>query len=165
MVGVSYIHQKIQEKIMLPTPYVYLHRDPETHEVRYVGAGSGGRAWTCDSHRSPEHRRWLTLQFNFGYTMGDIVEVVAQGLCTSDARAMEIELVQEQDPAHLFNIQTIPSLLALSEDNFRLAQKFHAEGVSYAKIGVTLGVSTMTVYRALNNQTRGYQINEFATSD
>lgn len=95
--------------------------------------------------------------------MGDIAEVVAQGLSKSDAHAMEIEIIREQDPSSLFNLQSKVNLLAMSENDVQLAKKFRAEGVSYAKIGVTLGVSTMTVYRALNNQTRGYQINEFAS--
>lgn len=156
---------------MLPTSYVYLHRDPRNGEVRYVGAGAKGRAWQCTTSpntgprrggRSQLHYDWLCSLFDLGYTMGDIVEVVAQGLHTSDARMMESELVRKQDPDLLFNIQTIPSLLALSEDAFRRAKKLRARGVSYENIGAALDVSAMTAYRALNNQTRGYQINGFA---
>jgi len=94
--------------------------------------------------------------------MGDIVIVVAQGLCAADAHKMEVELVREQNPDLLFNIQTIPSLLILNKVNFQWAQKLRADGQSYAVIAAEVGVSTMTVYRALNNQTKGYQINEFA---
>ena len=156
---------------MSPTAYVYLHCDPRDGEVRYVGMGRGGRAWQCSTSpkarhysglHSSIHHAWLCSLFDLGYTMGDIVKVVAQGIPMSDARVMESELILEHDPARLFNIQTNANSLVLSVVEFRQAQELRMEGMSYFNIGVNLGVSTMTAYRALNNQTRGYQINEFS---
>lgn len=147
--------------------YVYLHRDPITNEVRYVGAGSKGRAWACGwsskggsrrGNRTKEHQAWLNFLFDAGYTMGDIVKILAQGLSTNDAHAIENEEILRYDATLLFNIQTIPSLLVLDNDKLFLTRKLREYGKSYAEIANEVGVSTMTVYRALNNQTKGYQV-------
>ena len=139
--------------------YVYIHRDPETHEVRYVGAGSGGRAWTCDSHRSSEHRNWLTFQFNAGHTMADITSIIAQKLHYTEALAIEREEISQYDPTRLFNVLTKPSLLVMQDAQLLEVKTLRLQGKAYAVIAAMIGVSTMTVYRALNNQTRGYHVN------
>ena len=40
--------------------YVYIHIDPRTNEIRYVGKGKGKRAYSLsDSKRTGHHRNWL----------------------------------------------------------------------------------------------------------
>ena len=151
--------------------YVYLHKDPITHEVRYVGAGSKGRAWACGwssvggprrGNRTKEHQKWLDLLFDEGYTMADIVVILAQGLQAADARAVERKQILQYNVAQLFNIQTIPSLLSLNEKQIKKAKQLRMTGMSYKRIGKEIGSSTMTVYKLLNGKTKGYQIDVIA---
>lgn len=151
---------------MLPTSYVYLHRDPKTHEVRYVGAGSKGRAWACGStscsgprrgNRTKEHQAWLDSLFNAGYTMSNIVVIIAQGLQAAEAREIEKEEILQYGTLQLFNIQTKSGLLKLNTAQLLKAKVLRDQGSSYNEIALLVEVSTMTIYRALNNQTKGYE--------
>jgi hypothetical protein len=40
--------------------YVYLHIDPRTSQVVYVGKGTGDRAWHIHN-RSPKHKEWVNI--------------------------------------------------------------------------------------------------------
>ncbi len=153
---------------MLPTHcYVYLHRDPLTKEIKYVGKGTGGRAWACTwsqiggprrGNRSEDHQNWLSSLFDSGFTMGDIAEIIAQGLTNEHAQIIEKKELEKYDKKNLFNLYTIKSLLVLTKDQLSYADILREEGCSYSHIGEVLRVSTMTIYRALNGQTKGYAI-------
>jgi hypothetical protein len=156
---------------MLPTNYqryTYIHRDPITNIVRYVGAGSKGRAWACGwsskggpkrGNRTKDHQKWLDSLFDMGYTMGDIVEIIQQGLTKVEAHILEQKLFKQYNSVNLFNIFSKPSLLKLEEKEIKSAQKLREQGKSYKDISCNIGVSTMTIYRALNNKTKGYSLN------
>lgn len=82
---------------------VYLHRDPETLEVVYVGYGSLGRAWDFYSHaRSDQHRAWME-KLAISNRFGQAVEVVAAGLSREAGLSLERELYHTYHPK--FNIQ------------------------------------------------------------
>ena len=36
-------------KVKLSRCYVYLHKHPETQQIVYVGKGTAGRAWSCNT--------------------------------------------------------------------------------------------------------------------
>jgi hypothetical protein len=38
--------------------YIYIHKDPVTLELRYIGKGTGDRAWRL-KRRGPHHQAWL----------------------------------------------------------------------------------------------------------
>lgn len=150
---------------MLPTSYVYLHRDPQTGEVRYVGAGSKGRAWACGwsarggprrGNRTKEHQRWLQNLFAAGYTMANIVVIVKQGLPRSGALGIEKKEIEKHSSLSLFNRPYGQHSLKLGAIQVIHSQRLREQGKSYADIASVVGVSAMTIYRALNNQTQGY---------
>jgi len=149
---------------MLPS-YVYLHKDPITQEIRYVGAGSKGRAWACGwsskggarrGNRTQNHQLWLNSLFDKGYTMGDIVVIVDQGLRKGEAHVIEKEEILRHDKKFLFNRELGKALLSLSSDQVSFAKKLRKNGLSYKKISKEVGSSTMTMYRLLNGRTKYY---------
>lgn len=79
---------------------VYLHRDPRSGSVFYVGEGRAGRAWEA-SARSPEHVKALESLFAAGFTMAHIVEVYKARLTKDEAKEVEAELIG------LFDLRTL----------------------------------------------------------
>lgn len=66
--------------------YTYLHIDPRTNEVVYVGKGCLGRAWDVDRNRSshPDHQEWLYELYDLGFLPPDWTQIIASG-CSEDA--------------------------------------------------------------------------------
>lgn len=153
---------------MLPArSYVYHHVDPRTLEVRYVGSGTGGRAWSCTyspksqngrrGNRSLDHHAWLVSLFDEGFTMGDIVKIVAQGLTSTEARRIEKEQIAANKDQPLFNRPFGVHALKLTDIQVQEAATLRADNVPYHVIAGRFNVSAMTIHRALNNQTEGYR--------
>ena len=140
--------------------YVYEHFNPETHEVVYVGEGTGQRAWMCRGgyanakygHRSPEHTEYLNGLMAKGFLPCNWVRIVRRGLSKSEARTIEQELVREKVPR--FNRPLGKKLLKLTSKRLKIAIQLRATGLSYKDVAEHLGVSSMTVHRALNGQTK-----------
>lgn len=66
---------------------MYIHIDPSTGEVVYVGKGCNGRAWDvtrCRSQHKP-HITWLKAQINAGFLPSDWVVIFKRGLSATDA--------------------------------------------------------------------------------
>ena len=76
----------------LPTQfYVYLHVDPSTNEVVYVGKGTNGRAWDvtrCRTENS-EHQDWMLELCSIGHTPDEWVVILEKGL--SEVAAFKLE--------------------------------------------------------------------------
>jgi len=147
----------------LPTDiyYVYQHIDPRNNEVLYVGHGCRGRAWIHGSRRSvlrsQEHLDHLEeLTFN-GFVATDWVKVLHKGLDKKSACKIEQVLIRELSP--VYNKPAGKNLLKLSPEQFELCKTLRANGLFYNQIADEIGLSTMTVYRALNNKTKN--IGEF----
>lgn len=79
---------------------VYLHRDPRTGSVFYVGEGRAGRAWEA-SARSPDHVKSLESLFSAGFTMAHVVEIYKSRLTKDQAKEVEAELIE------LFDLRTL----------------------------------------------------------
>lgn len=82
----------------LPTKYyVYFHIDPKTHEVLYVGKGTGGRAWDTSRSRkyNPEHIKWLQNKMKEGYIPTDYVVILDKGLTETEAFKKEKEYLHK----------------------------------------------------------------------
>jgi len=143
----------------LPTDYIYYvykHVDPRTDELIYVGHGCRGRAWIHGSKktclRSQDHLNHLESMTTDGFIARDWVEVVSQGLPKSDAAKLEQGLIRDLNPT--YNKPQGKHLLKLSPEQYGVCQRLREEGFFYHQIADEVGVSTMTVYRALNNQTK-----------
>jgi hypothetical protein len=143
----------------LPTEfiyYVYKHIDPRNDELIYIGHGCRGRAWIHGSKktclRSQAHLNHLDSMTQDGFIPSDWVSIVVQGVSKKDACALEQELIRELNPT--YNKPQGRHLLKLSPEQYDICQNLRDEGWFYHQIATEVGVSTMTVYRALNNQTK-----------
>lgn len=78
--------------------YVYLHIDPETKEIVYIGKGSGGRAWdvTRDRNHHIEHLTWMKNLISKGFLPCDWVEIKSKSLSDAEARKEELKLLHNQ---------------------------------------------------------------------
>jgi hypothetical protein len=71
--------------------YVYLHKDPLTQEVVYVGKGKYGRAWDVTRSRanSKDHQAWMEELSLKGYIPCDWVVILERNL--EEAQAFQLE--------------------------------------------------------------------------
>lgn len=82
---------------------VYLHRNPTTGTVFYVGEGRSGRPWEASS-RSADHQRTLDGLFASGFNMSHVVEVFRSRLTKDEAVDIEAELIE------LFDLRTLQNI-------------------------------------------------------
>lgn len=144
---------------LLPTDYIYYvykHIDPRTDELIYIGHGCRGRAWTHGSDksvlRSQEHLAHLESMTADGFHAGDWVHIMYSVLPKSDACKVEQEYIRDYHPT--YNKPQGKANLKLTPEQFTLCQEMRNEGMFYHSIAEEIGVSTMTVYRALNGKTK-----------
>ena len=138
--------------------YVYLHRDPKTKEVIYIGKGSRGRAWHCaeSNSRGSEHASYLDLLLEEGYTPDQWVEIISSGLTNKDAYQLETLLLDQLVEYPRYNKKRDHACVLSSEDRDRI-RKLREFNLSYDKIAKDIGTSTMTVFRFLNGHTKSYE--------
>lgn len=143
--------------------YVYKHVDPRTGEVRYVGQGTKGRAWTCGSgnmasgtrgNRTHDHQKWIFELINSGFTPADFVVVVAQGLTPKRAREIESEEITKYDKTRLFNREYGLQSLKMTPDKLEIGRTARANGATWAEAAAAAGVHKQTMWRALTNRTK-----------
>ena len=136
--------------------YVYKHIDPRNGELFYIGHGARGRAWIHGSKRSvlrsQEHLERLESLTQDGFVATDWVELECSGLSKKAACGLEQSLIRELKPTYnkpqgLHNLKAVPELVK----GFRGLRE---SGLSYQKVAEATGVSSMTVYRAINGQTK-----------
>lgn len=143
----------------LPTDciyYVYAHNDPRSGELIYIGHGCRGRAWTHGSDksvlRSQEHLAHLDSMTADGFHAGDWVSIVNSGITKSDACKIEQALIRDLKPT--YNKPQGKQNLKLTPEQYNLCLEMRDDGMFYHQIAEEVGVSPMTVYRALNGQTK-----------
>ena len=77
--------------------YVYLHVDPLTQEVVYVGKGKNGRAWDVtrcrNSHK--EHQEWMLELTYKGFIPTDWVSIISKNLTENEAFSEEKKYLYE----------------------------------------------------------------------
>lgn len=90
--------------------YVYEHFDPDTRQVRYVGYGVDGRAYTVfrpEGRRNKEHASWGAEMALKGYLPHECVRFRAYGVSQKSAERIERAILRkykEEGMAHeLFN--------------------------------------------------------------
>ena len=143
----------------LPTDYIYYvykHIDPRTDELIYIGHGCRGRAWVHGSDktvlRSQEHLAHLESMTQDGFVASDWVKIVATGLDKPSACKQEQELIRELKPT--YNKPNGKKALKLTPEQYSLCLQMRQDGLFYHQIADEMGVSPMTIYRALNGQTK-----------
>ena len=71
--------------------YIYYHIDPRNNEIRYIGKGSGRRAWAFHRGRG-HHRNWINKLKSLG--MKPLVKIVEYLECEIEAYAKEKLLIK-----------------------------------------------------------------------
>jgi len=131
--------------------YVYVYK--EGADVVYVGMGQKGRAWNCGYMKgeTEERQAWKNKQMEKGKLPCDWVTVVERGLSKTEAKELEEFMIAEIKPRlnKLHNPKYDHRRIPLDLKKIKQLRK---AGVSYAKIALKLGVSTMTVYRQCNKE-------------
>ena len=131
--------------------YVYYHHDDG--EIVYIGHGYRDRAWCLQQNtRSREHISWADRQMETGKLPTDFVEIYMQGLTKSEACLREQEEIRRHKP--LFNRPLGEKLLKVKGDVLVKAKELRASGLFYNQIAQELGISTMSIWRALNGRTK-----------
>lgn len=136
--------------------YVYTHTDPRNDEVIYIGHGCRGRAWIHGSKRnclrSQDHLDHLESMIQDGFVPSDWVDIVCQGMTKKDAAKAEQVMIRDLNPT--YNKPQGLHLIKLDKESLSLCKVLRERGMYYHDIAKEVGVSTMTVYRALNGQTK-----------
>lgn len=131
--------------------YVYGHMHPETEKFVYIGHGSRGRAWIHGSRRtvlrSQDHLDFLEGLNLAGYLPTDWVVIFNRGLTKKVACEIERSLIKNYNP--MFNKPQGVYTRVMSKEDVDRAKELRKQGLSYAKIGDELKVSTMTARRAV----------------
>ena len=116
--------------------YVYQHIDPDTGELLYIGMGSYERAWLCrGSNRKKNHQERLNELFALGYTMQDVVRIMATGL--NKAAALNLELIKIEKFKPRFN--------NLSNPDWKYPSKFTDEVVTMVKALTKMGYGSQNI--------------------
>ncbi len=136
--------------------YVYFHVDPSNGKVFYIGHGCRGRAWIHGSRRtclrSQDHLDKLENLISQGFLPEDWVFIHKKGLDKRTACLEEQKLIRDLQPE--FNLPQGKHLLKINPETLKICRILRNEGLFYNQIADEVGVSTMTVYRALNGQTK-----------
>lgn len=130
--------------------YVYYHIDPRTEEIVYVGHGCYERAWICRTTgpgRSVEHAAWCLELMQLGYTPQDWVRVHIWKVTKNVAKDLERIKIKADQPRFNKTLGLPKKLQGEIVDRVRHRRN---EGFSYHELGEIFGVSTMTVWRSLN---------------
>ena len=132
--------------------YVYVHVDPDTEDVVYIGVGKNSRAYASHNVRSPEHLAWMNSLHNEGV---NFVEFIAIGLSSGEALNMEREMIQDLCPR--FNKGLNPEYKKqrekekYGEEVINSIKFFRSKGYSYKQVGELVNLGTMTVGRLDKN--------------
>jgi len=146
------------------TYYVYIHVDPETKEVLYVGMGKGSRAYATKTtktkqaaygHRSPEHSEHLDRLLDKGYLPHEWIIFINRGLIKEEALHIEKQLISSLKP--LYNKSHGILNLLFDQTGVDRIKNLREQGLSYQKIAIEVGCSTMVAYRILNNKSPRYK--------
>jgi len=143
----------------LPTDYIYYvynHVDPRDGSLLYIGHGCRGRAWIHGSKktclRSQDHLNHLESMTRDGFVATDWVSIIVQGISKKDAAKYEQELIRDTEPT--YNMPQGKHLLKVTPEIYKLCKELRDDGLYYSQIADEVGLSAMTVYRALNGQTK-----------
>ena len=84
--------------------YIYYHIDPRDNQIKYVGKGSGNRAFEIKYRRNPKHLRWIKYLEQLGLSIK--IEIIEYFNDENQAYKKEKELISELQKNNntLFNI-------------------------------------------------------------
>lgn len=153
----NYLPTAIQQ--FIPLYYTYMHIEPDTMNIVYIGVGTKDRAYTTRSTQrsNKEHVQWLRQMETAGYTPDEYVIILDKYRDREQALTEERDLIEEHQPR--FNkIGVTPHhwCMTFSPEEVKMIKDLRAEGISYAQIARELGRSATGVWRIANDKSKGY---------
>ena len=128
--------------------YVYLHTDPETKEVVYVGKGVHGRAWDVTRARNHKsgHTDWMKDLCDRGFLPTDWVSILAKGLSEQEAFKLEKEYLHRNGVLR-FNSQSgeRQHQSKMTDEQAREAFLLAKDGMRHQEIADKYGVSRSAI--------------------
>ena len=128
--------------------YVYLHHDPTTGQIVYVGKGIYGRAWDVTRSRAynKEHREWMKGLSKLGFTPNQWVTIHKKNLTEEEAFKIEKEYLHNNGTL-TFNMQCGEKQYQAKMTNkqAREAFKMAKEGKKHKEIAELYGVSRTAI--------------------
>lgn len=98
-----------------PDHYLYLHKDPRTKELLYIGRGSRSAARMYSMHnRGESHRQRLLELVAAGYPDTSWAKQVVGGLSSESVGRLEKACIALLDP--MFNVHYTPATLVRNPD-------------------------------------------------
>lgn len=139
--------------------YVYLHIEPDTDKVFYVGMGKGDRAYRVNSHgsktysdRHPEHSEYLFKLLERGYLPHEWINFDLKNVDRDVALKREKQLIKSLSP--MFNRKQGPEK-SLSKNEAEIISKLYKTKMhSYDDLAFMMDTSRSTIYRIIK-ETRG----------
>jgi hypothetical protein len=134
--------------------YVYMHIDPRTKEIVYIGRGQGQRAWMMRSsdkdtphygHRRYDHFQWYKELESEGYYLDVIVVLLHRGQTRAQAIANEKNLIEIHKPR--FNSNAKQNWLNKHKEIILKVKELRATNTPFSKIAKELDIGTMTAWR------------------
>ena len=148
-----------------PSFYVYVHFDPETQEILYVGMGKGPRAYAMKTirgptefhygHRSPEHSLHLDKLYEQGYLPHEWIRFEARNLEKKNALKLERELINSLKPT--YNRPHGSKVLKFNLEEVHRIKKLRKDGLCYSQIAEVMGCSNMVAHRIVNDLSPRYK--------
>jgi len=87
-----------------------------------------------------------------GFIATDWVSIIINGVSKKDASMYEQELIRGSES--LYNKPQGKNLLKVTPEIYTLCKELRDDGLYYSQIADEVNLSAMTVYRALNGQTK-----------
>ncbi len=142
--------------------YVYIHVDPATKEVLYVGKGTRHRAWVYqeskwtknEKYRSQPHLRRLCKLVRDGFLPGDWVKIVERSLTNRQALDREKEYIKKLSPTYNAKFGTGYTKLTLAK--LKRGISLYKKGIQTAEIARRLGVTHTIIYNSIVNPSPRY---------
>lgn len=144
--------------------YVYMHFDPKTNEILYVGMGKGSRAYATKTtkveqaaygHRSPEHSNHLDQLMNEGYLPHEWIEFISRGLERTTALIYEKEYIGICKPK--YNRKHGLKHLKFNKEDVLKFKELRKTGLYYSQIADLMGCSPMVAHRIINDLSPRYK--------
>ena len=103
-------------------------------------------------HRTKEHAEHLETLTEVGFVASDWVQILVKGKTKEEAHEIERRIIEDRKPR--FNLKQGLANLKITKETMEEMKKLRAIPRSYSTIAKQVGLSTMTVWRALNGRTK-----------
>jgi hypothetical protein len=147
-----------------PSYYVYIHFDPRTNEILYIGMGQGSRAYALKTsktnnihyiHRSQEHSNHLEELMILGWLPHEWIKFPKRNLPKYEALKIEKELIKNLKPK--YNRKYGIKSLKFNKIDVLKIKELRRQGLFYTQIAKEMNCSPMVAHRIVNDLSPRYK--------